>query len=64
VILNIFDSLYNGCRKPGRHIARVTAFYMVVFNVCGSSGKVMLYVTLLVPRIFRWFLTFGKLVEC
>jgi len=42
----------HGCRNPGRQIARLTKFYAVVLNICGSSVR-----NLLSPF---WFLEFGS----
>jgi len=44
-------ALMQGCTNPGRQIARLTEFYAVVLNVCGSSVRNLL-------SLF-WLLEFG-----
>jgi len=51
-----------GYRNRGCQVAWVTKFYMAKPNVCGSSVWNLLRITLLVSRILRWLLYFGKFV--
>jgi len=42
------------------HKSRTTKLCTVAPNICGSSVWIMLHVTLLVPRIFRWLIDLKK----
>jgi hypothetical protein len=41
--------------------ARSPEFYTVVPDICGPSVWNLLHITLLMPRILRWFLDFWKI---
>ena len=43
------------------HKPQTTEFCTVAPNVCGSSVRKLLHVTLLMPRILRWLLDFWKI---
>jgi len=47
-----------GCTNPGRQLTVETKFCMVASNISLSSVWNMLHITLLAPRILRWFLYF------
>jgi hypothetical protein len=51
------------CTNPGSEVARASIFYMVTYNICGSAVWNWLLVTLLAPRIWRWFLDIWKICE-
>jgi hypothetical protein len=42
----------------GHQVAEATKFCTVAPNICGSSARNLLHVTLLTPRILRWLLEF------
>jgi hypothetical protein len=43
-----------GCTNPGSNLPRTTKFCTVAPSICGLSVLNVLYVTLLVPGIFKW----------
>jgi hypothetical protein len=50
-------STESGVLKYSRYlVAQATKLYMVVLNICGSSGQSLLHVTQLARRILRWLL--------
>ena len=56
----IKTSLYAGVHNPERQVAMATKFHTVAPNICGSSVRNLLHVTLLAPRSLRWLLHFFK----
>jgi len=48
------EVLNQGCSNSRCLVARATKSYMVVLNICGSSGQNLLHVTQLAHRILRW----------
>jgi hypothetical protein len=53
VLINL--GFYQGYTNPRHQTAQVTKFCMVVPIICGYSVWSFLYITLLKPRILRWF---------
>ena len=51
----------SGAHIPGARAAVATKLCMMAPNVCGSSVRNLLHVTLLTPRILRWLLDFWKI---
>jgi len=50
-----------GYTNPGGQVAMATEFCTVGSNICGCPVRNLLHVTLLVPRILRWFLDFWEI---
>jgi hypothetical protein len=51
------------CANPGCQDALTTEFGKGAPKICGSTSRNLLHVTLLSPRILRWFLDLGKFVH-
>jgi hypothetical protein len=60
-VITLIYTLQQVCTNPGLQVTRATKFCTVVPNTCGSSAWNLLHVTLLAPRILRWFLVFWKI---
>ena len=50
-----------GYSNPGRQIAVATKLFKVAPNICGSSVREFLRVTVLTPKNSRWLLNFYKI---
>jgi hypothetical protein len=55
------NDLNQGCRNPGCQVTVMIRFCMSVPNMFRSSERDLLYITLLVPRIWRWLPDFWKI---
>jgi len=55
-------ALMQGCTNPGRQIARLTKFYAVLLNICGSSVRNLLSLFWLL-EFGGGFYSFGKYVD-
>jgi hypothetical protein len=55
------DDDNQGCINPAKQVTWPNKFCVVAPNICGSSVWKLLYVTHLVPRIFRWHLDLWKI---
>jgi hypothetical protein len=53
--------LQQGYTNYGGQVAWATKFCTVTHNVCGSTLQILLYVTLIVPRILRLLVDFLKI---
>lgn len=54
LLLSSTCTLCQGWTNPGRQVTRATKFCNLSPNICGSSVWIVLHLTLLGPRIFRW----------
>ena len=52
--------LTQSCKNHGRQVAMATKFCTVAPNICGSSVRDLLQVSLVVPRILWWLLIYWK----
>jgi len=50
------EVLNQGCSNSRYLVSQATKLYMVMLNICGSSGQSLLHVTQLAHRILRWLL--------
>lgn len=55
---SLYSSPQQGCTNSGCHITLVIKFCTMVPNICGSSMRNLLHVTILAPKILRWLLDF------
>jgi len=50
-----------GCTNPTHQVAKVIKLYTMAVNICASSERNLLHVTILVPKILRWLQDFWKI---
>jgi hypothetical protein len=53
--------LQQGYTNYGRQVAWATKFCIVTHDVCGSTLRILFYVTFMVPRILRLLVDFLKI---
>ena len=63
VSLGAKELIQHGCTNPGDHVTRATKFCTMAPNICGSSIRNLLHVTLVTLRILRQPPDFWKVCE-